>query len=323
LDLERVMAAPVFRTYREGDEVAINRLFEEASGLVRSLDEWSWLYPPEADGRAIIVAETGGDVVGHCAGTPLRVAVDERELAAARIDDLFSPAPGDEIAERIAESFFENFSFPGRFSLVVACRRSPDDAIPPGFDEAPSRELTVLTRDRVPHLRVRRLLYRAVPARDWEPRLDDLWHRVRQDYPVAVVRDAEGALRRFAGHPTARYQRFLIFPRFSSQAVAFVVFRCDGGRCRWVDFLWDHSHPGALELAAHISARLVRQLDCTGEELWLAGDEEARSRLEGLGFRAAEEQPAVSVAIRSFDPEINATQVAERLYLTMADTGRV
>ena len=317
------MAAPVFRTYREGDEVAINRLFEEASGLVRSLDEWSWLYPHEVDGRVIVVAETGGEVVAHCAGTPLRVAVDERELAAARIDDLASPAPGDEIAERVAESFFENFGFSGRFSLVVACRRSPDDAIPPGFDEAPSRELTALTRDRAPHLRVHRLLYRAEPARDWEPRLDDLWHRVRQDYPVAVVRDAEGALRRFAGHPRERYQRFLIFPRFSSQAVAFVVFRCDGGRCRWVDLLWDHAHRGALELAAHISARLVRQLDCTGEELWLAGDEGARSRLEGLGFRAAEEQPTVSVAIRSFDSALDAAQVAERLYLTMADTRRV
>jgi len=316
------MAAPVFRTYREGDEVAINRLFEEASGVVRSLDEWSWLYPPEADGRVIVVAETGGGMVAHCAGNPLRVAVDERELAAVRIDGLFSPAPGDEIAERVAETFFENFGFSGRFSLIVACRRSPDDAVPPGFDEAPSRELTALTRDRAPHLRVRRLLYRAVPARDWEPRLDDLWHRVRQDYPVAVVRDAEGALRRFAGHPTARYQRFLIFPRFSSQAVAFVVFRCDGGRCRWVDLLWDHAHPGALELAAHISVRLVRQLDCTGEELGLAGDEEARSRLEGLGFRATEGQPAESVAIRSFDPALDAAAVAERLYLTMADTGR-
>jgi hypothetical protein len=317
------MAAAVFRMYREGDEVAINRVFEEASGVVRSLDEWSWLYPPEADGRVIVVAETGGQVVAHCAGTPLRVAADGRELAAVRIDHLLSLAPGDEIAERVGETFFESFAFSGRFPLVIACRRSPDDAVPPGFDRAPTRELTALTRDRVPRLNVRRLWYRAEPARDWEPRLDDLWNRVRQDYPVGVVRDAEGTLGRFAGHPTVRYQRFLIFPRFSTQAVGFAVFRCDGRRCRWVDLLWDHAHPGALELAAHISARLVRQLDCVGEELWLAGDEEARSRLESLGFQEAEEQPPVLVAVRSFDPEIDATHVAERLYLTMADTGRV
>jgi hypothetical protein len=317
------MAPPVFRMYREGDEVAINRVFEEASGVTRSLDEWSWLYPPEADGRVIVVAETGGQVVAHCAGTPLRVAADGRELASARIDDLLSLAPGDEIAERVAETFFERFAFSGRFPLVIACRRSPDDAVPPGFDRTPTRELTALTRDRVPRLNVRRLWYRAEPARDWEPRLDDLWHRARGDYPVAVVRDAEGALRRFAGHPTVRYQRFLVFPRFSSQAVAFAVFRCDGGQCRWVDLLWDHAHPGALELAAHISARLARQFHCTGEELWLAGDAEDRSRLERLGFRAAEGPAAVSMAVRSFDPELDAAQVAQRLYLTIADVDQV
>jgi hypothetical protein len=317
------MAAPVFRMYREGDEVLINRLFEEALGLVRSLDEWAWLYPSEVHGRVIVVAETGGEVVAHCAGIPIRVVVDERELAAVRITDYLSLAPEDEIVERVVETFFESFGSSGRFPLVVACPQLRGDPYPRGFDGMPKRELVVLARDRVPRSKARRLFYRAEQARDWEPRLDDLWHRVRGDYPVAVVRDAEGALRRFAGHPTVRYKRFLIFPRFSSQAVAFAVFRCDGGRCRWVDLLWDHAHPGALELAAHLSARLARQLDCTGEELWLAGDEGARSGLEGLGFRAMEEQPAASMAILSFDPELDATQVAERLYLTMADTGRI
>jgi hypothetical protein len=321
----RMMAGPtpVFRTYSEGDEVAINRVFEEASGSVRSLDEWAWLYPPEEDGRAIVIAETGGEVVAHCAGIPFRVAVDERELAAARITEYLSLAPEDEIVERIAEIFFESFGSSGRFPLVVACPQLHDDSYPRGFNGMPKRELTALTRGRAPRSKVRRLFYRAEPARDWEPRLDDLWHRVRGDYPVAVVRDAEGALSRFAGHPTVRYQRFVIFPRFSSQAVAFAVFRCDGGRCRWVDLLWDHAHPGALELAAHISARLARHFECAGEELWLAGDEETRSRLERLGFRAAKEQPAVSMAIRSFDPGLDAGQSAERLYLTMADTDRV
>ena len=317
------MEAPIFRMYREGDEVAINNVFEKASGSVRSLDEWAWLYPSEVDGRVIVVAETGGEVVAHCAGIPFRVAVDGRELAAVRIAELISPTATEEIVEQVAETFYKNFGFSGRFSLVVACPQICGDSYLPGFDGTPRRELAALTRDSAPRSKTRRLFYRAEPARDWEPRLDDLWRRVRGDYPVAVVRDAEGALRRFAGHPTVRYQRFVIFPRFSSQAVAFVVFRCDGGRCRWVDLLWDHAHPGALELAAHISARLARQFHCTGEELWLAGDAEARSRLERLGFRAAEGPAAVSMAVRSFDPELDATQVAERLYLTMADTDRV
>jgi len=76
-------------------------------------------------------------------------------------------------------------------------------------------------------------------------------------------------------------------------------------------------------LAAHISARLARQFECAGEELWLSGDADGRSRLERLGFRAAKEQPVVFMAVRSFDPGLDAAQVAERLYLTMADTVRV
>ena len=312
----------VFRTYREGDEVAINRAFEQASGSVRSLDEWAWLYPSEVDGRVIVVAETGGEVVAHCAGIPIRVAVDGRELAAARIVEYFSPTSAKEIVERVVETFFESFASSGRFPLVVACPQIRGDLNLPGFDGTPRRELAALTRNRAPRSKTRRLFYRAEPARDWEPRLDDLWRRVRGDYPVAVVRDAEGALRRFAGHPTVRYQRFVIFPRFSSQAVAFVVFRCDGGRCRWVDLLWDHAHPGALELAAHISARLVRQFECAGEEMWLSGDADGCSRLERLGFRAAEGSAEVSMAIRSFNPELDAVSVVSRLYLTMADTDR-
>ena len=97
---------------------------------------------------------------------------------------------------------------------------------------------------------LRRLLYRAEQARDWEPRLDHLWGRSRHSYQIAVVRDAEHALRKFAGHPTIRHHRFLILPRFSGRAVGFAVFADDGSDCCWLDLVWDHDHPGALELLA-------------------------------------------------------------------------
>ncbi len=103
------MAAPVFRMYREGDEVEINRVFEQVSGLVRSLDEWAWLYPPEVDGRVIVVAETGGEVVAHCAGTPLRVAVDGREPAAVGRSEATSRRLGA-VKRRSASSLISSIS---------------------------------------------------------------------------------------------------------------------------------------------------------------------------------------------------------------------
>ena len=155
--------------------------------------------------------------------------------------------------------------------------------------------------------------------RDWEPRLDGLWRRARRSYPVAVVRDADRALRRFAAHPKIHHHRFIVFPRLSSRAVAFAVFAIDGVRCRWLDLLWDHDHPGALELLAHISGRLVSQLGRAGEVLWLAGDDEALALLTKRGFGPDETSPPPVVAACSLTPEFDATTFVERAYITLAD----
>jgi len=322
-------ATPVCRAYREGDEIAINRAFAKESGVKRSLDEWAWLYPAEATGRAIVLAEDGGKVIAHCGGFPLRLAVDGGEWDGVRVADVFgssNPAAGSSRAdavEEVAESFVQTVGSRKNSQFLIGFSTRHDrtsDTYPRCLGEPAIPPYLAYTRERAPLSPPRRLLYRAEAARDWEPRLDDLWARVRRQYPVAVVRDADRALRRFAGHPTVRYQRFLVFPRFSGRAVAFACFRCDGDRCRWVDLLWDHRHPGALELLAHISARLVRQFDGAGEELRLAGDDRASVRLEALGFRRSANPEQLSLAIRSFDPGLDAATLGPRLYLTMADT---
>ena len=328
----RVAEAPICRDYREGDEIVINRAFARESGVKRSLDEWAWLYPAEETGRTIVVAEVDGDVVAHCGGVPLRLAVDDGESDGVRVADVFGPSKPtavsssadlvDEVAEHFVETIASRKSL--QFLLGFATRRHAGaDAFPQCFGAPASPQFHTYTRERAAQSPPRRLLYRAEAARDWEPRLDELWARVRRQYPVAVVRDADRALRRFAGHPTVRYQRFLVFPRFSARAVGFACFCCDDMRLRWVDLLWDHRHPGALELLAHISARLVRQFDVAGEELRLAGDEVARVRLEALGFRRSANPAELSVVIRSFDPELDAAKLLPRLYLTMADTAMV
>ena len=78
-------------------------------------------------------------------------------------------------------------------------------------------------------------------------------YRRSTDFPSS---GAWGALRRFTGHPTVRYQRFLVFLRFSSQAVAFAVFCCDGGRCRRLKTFGFESGPDPSGVA-----RVTRFLD--------------------------------------------------------------
>jgi hypothetical protein len=167
---------------------------------------------------------------------------------------------------------------------------------------------------------LRRLLYRAEPARDWEPRLDRLWERVRHSYPVAVVRDADHALRRFAGHPTIRHHRFLVLPRFSDRAAAFAVFVDDGSNCCWLDLVWDHDHPGALELLTHISGRLAALWGSHGERLCLTGDDAASAVVKRRGFRIQEENACV-VDMSMFNGQLVGENPFDRAYLTAADFG--
>lgn len=169
---------------------------------------------------------------------------------------------------------------------------------------------------------VRRFLYRAEQARDWEPRLDHLWKRSKHFYPVAVVRDAEYALRKFAGHPTIRHHRFLVLPRFSGRAAGFAVFADDGSDCCWLDLVWDHDHPGALELLIHISGRLAAQWGRKREHLRLAGDEAASAVLKRHGFHILEEN-ACDVDMSVFDGQLDEENQVDRAYLTAADPGEV
>jgi hypothetical protein len=166
---------------------------------------------------------------------------------------------------------------------------------------------------------LRRLAYRAEPARDWEPRLDALWRRVEKSYPLAAVRSAETALHRHAGHPRSRRHRFLIFPRFSRHAVAWAVFETDPSVCRWVDLVWDHDRPGALDLLTHLSRRLASQVGAMNERIVLGGDNEARARLEAVGFCPEGSLENLGLVVFSVPNGLRPGDLESRCYLTQTD----
>jgi hypothetical protein len=90
-----------------------------------------------------------------------------------------------------------------------------------------------------------------------------------------------------------------------------------------VDLLWDHGHPGALEMISRLSARLAAQTRAPREELWLNGDPEGQEVLESLGFCRRPEPNGLVMVARSFDKDLDVRALDGRVYLTMADTDLV
>jgi len=323
----------VIRPFRPGDEGTVNDGFNSAFGLERSLDEWAWKFPPCDGGRLIMLAEIEGELLAHYAGMPLRFSIDGRDWPAAQIVDVYSTKAARRgftrkgVWVQTVEAFFEAFGRSGRATLLYGFpspRPLRLGVLQLGYDAVEPQPIIYLSRRPAEAGGSRRRhLYRAELAADWEPRLDELWRRVRCDYPVAVVRDADRALHRLAGHPSVHYHRFLVLPRLGRTPVAFVAFRTDQGRCRWVDLLWDHRHPGALELVNHLSTRLAAQCGAELEELWLNGDPDGQRLLERRGFACGEVPGQLVMVARAFDPELDVTALDGRVYLTMADADLV
>jgi hypothetical protein len=333
VDAEVTESEITIRPFEPGDEERVNRGFNEAFGLDRPLAEWAWKFPPDPEGRLIMIAERDGDVLAHYAGVAVRLQIDGRTWKAAQIVDVYSArkARGSFTRRGVwvqtVDSFFDTFGRSGRSPLLFGFpspRPLRLGVLQLGYDAMTPQPIRYLARrPPAPAAGMRRRLYRAELARDWEPRLDGLWSRVAAQYPVAVVRDADHAVRRLAGRPGVHYHRFLVFPRFSFQPAAFAAFRTDGGRVRWVDLVWDHDHLGALDLVSHLSAGLVAQTGAELEEMWLNGDVEGRDRLSRLGFEEEPEPGKLVMVARAFDPEIDLVAMAENVYVTMGDSDLV
>jgi hypothetical protein len=221
------------------------------------------------------------------------------------------------------DSFFDVFGRSGRSPLLFGFpspRPLRLGVLQLGYDAMEPQAIRYLRRrPPAPPAGLRRRLYRAELARDWEPRLDALWQDVSGQYPVAVVRDAHHAAHRLAGGRACAH-RFLLFPRFSFRPVGFVVFAPTAAGCAGRTW-WNH-RTGALDPASHLSAGLAAQ---TGAELEAVAQRrrEGRARLERRGFEEAPEPGKLVMVARAFDPEVDLKAMAAKIYVTMGDSDLV
>ena len=321
-----------FRVFQNGDEAALNESFNRVFGAERSLDEWAFRFRAIGSARPILMATRGGHILASVAGVATRLTVagtmvDVLEVVEAfAVDDPAGEGEQRSLLDRALGAFVDQFGRSGRFPLIFI---SPGDAAsvePVGCScgellKLPS--VTTLCRKTPARWGSRRLFYRAEAGRDWEPRLDGLWKRVRHGYATSTVRDADFALRRYAGSPGVKFHRFVVLPRFSRRAAAYAVFKIEDDCCRWVDFLWDHDQPGALDLVIHLSSRLAAQTDADCERVILGGDQTGLARLEAQGFETEQLRDDLSLQILFSDPKRVPGGFPDRLYMTAVDLEKI
>ena len=324
---------PEVRLYRPGDEDAINDTFNRVFGKQRSVEEWAWKYRADDPPCPIVAAWDGDRLTAHNGGIAADYQVDGHRLLAVQGADTFSLAVAEKLPEwrdswqHVMDHFAEIaagqfgvsllYGFTGGRAISHMVARARWDSVSP-------RRIPLLTRRRRPAGRSpASRLFRARLTDDHEPALDRLWERAGNRYPVSVVRNADHVRRRLSGHPTVRYHRWLIRPRWSRTPAAFVAFRTDGGVVRWVELVWD-GRPGALELVDHLSRGLAEQTGAEREELWLDGDPEASQWLEIFGFESRPDPSGVVRVTRFVDADLNAEAFAPgRVYTTSADADLV
>ncbi len=313
-----------YRPYRPGDEGAINGGFNEVFGASRSLEEWTWKFPAEPEGRWIMLAVGADDrVLAHYGAVPVRVRFGGEAVRGGQIVDAYSRVEvrGTRVFSTCYERFIDAFGRPEALPLMFGF---------PGrrHYEMGLKALKYIPIGSVPYLRRRTRRRFTLAGLRYEVRTGleagaagDLWARAAARYDVAAVRDAAWLKRRYRGRPGVEYVHVSAWRRGRPQCWA--VARAQGGVLRWAELVWDGESAGALDALDHALDGLARRLSCTTLELWLGGDAAADRVLGRLGW---EHQPCpldMLMVARTFDPLVDLDRMRKGIYLTMGDSDLV
>ena len=220
--------------YRDGEEHSIMALWKRVFGQERDMAMWRWLFPDNPAGMHIMLArnKATGEVVAQFAGMQLRVQVNgEQHTFAQMVDSMSAPETRQSLSRagiftdtvltyvdtwgKPGEETF-GFGLPNRLAYRIGKRtqgytdvcqlqwraRDISDIAPPA-DADDKGDIVVHVTDQL------------------DPRLDELWQEVRNQFPVITIRDMVFLTWRYTRHPEKTY-RFFIAER-ADKVVGFAV----------------------------------------------------------------------------------------------------
>lgn len=349
----------IIREYREGDEVEINRLFNEVFGASRSLEEWHWKFKQNpANVIMITLAESAGRIVGQYAEIWRHFQyLDKVVLVTMPVDNCVHPQFRGGM-KGVQKAMFKypdrrnkgpfGFGFPNRAHSIIGKRMLA--YLDAGKMPVLFRRLNwrLAARRRVPRmpsflLKVIQVACNIgfrifVKVSKWHPepdlktrivssfdeRFDALWHRVKNKHMVACVRDQRFLNWRYK-KPGADYR--IVIAEKGEELVGYAVTgaKHDGAAVVGyiVDLIADDS-PGVdvALLRCSILDLLSRKVDYA--LCWMLPDKDVFQSLCDFGFERREDAfPSVDIVFQLFPPRTASEEVLSdprNWYLTMGDS---
>jgi hypothetical protein len=331
----------VVRSYREGDEYAINEMFNEVFGQTRDLSHWYWRYRDNPWGSHIIsISEAAdGTPAAHYAGTPMRVY---SSFSGEKAPSEFTVYHiGDKMTRRRFRGIGRGKSSVLAKTVEHFCATYCRGQIPfyYGFLTHHSLRFGLLfldykTIEPVPRRftgigelqgTYRRSLGDVLASvtvcetREVDERWSDFFEEAAPYYGYLVRRDHRYLRWRYLNRPDREYLFLTVMRR--NQVAAWSVFYREGTRIIWGDALFHPRHPGLPRL---LIGYLKGHPLCRGAESlegWFPSRPEwSDALIRGLGFqRAADPHNLQFTRVAFADDEIDGP-LKKHFYYTLGDS---
>ncbi len=218
------------RTFEDGDEHGVVRLFRDVFGREMTLKEWNWKYRGQGNGivPSIVMEDDGTGIVGHYGGILLRMVRDGLEIkGASNCDVMIHPKFRSFIRlkkmhnlcidELVKASVFMIYGFPTEDTLMI-----------------PADKLRLYERIEAVQEAVKdvmfgnspfRFLYELLPLAFDDIRIDRLWDEAKDQFRLAVIRDRKYLSWRYGENPLFSYEIWGLKKRWSGDLLAVAVIK--------------------------------------------------------------------------------------------------
>jgi hypothetical protein len=302
----RKVVAGLYRAGDEADILAINRMEYGLTDILATLEDFDWRYAQNPAGQAIISVVRdcdSGSVVGFIWIVPLRIGVfGEDWLGATGTNLLIHPdyrgtSAYAKLMRKFRQTFIDHdillhYSF---ISEDTYSRLRPDDprvafGVPllirpldmmklarAHFNNRWQRliagiggQLTASLLFRVRQFNLNKHSFTLHALGGFDDRFDDFWARVKDKYPIMVIRDRRYLAWRFA-QISGRQHRILVV-QVGDEVIGYAVLRCANIREIPTGLIMDllvEAGPRGEAAGACLMAESLRYF--RSENMWLAG----------------------------------------------------